>query len=64
MLTSTQQRELTDLINALSGTLLVDHGLIVEAIRENDDIHSLLYAWLTRGGINYSEIVTAFGEIF
>ena len=64
MLTTQQTRELTDLVNALSGSLLVEHNLIVDAIRENDDIHSLVYKWLTRGGIDYSTIVQAFGEVF
>lgn len=64
MLTATQQREITDLVNALSGSLLVDHNLIVEAIRENDDIYSLIHTWLTRGGIDYATIVQAFGEVF
>ena len=64
MLTKGQEREVVDLVNALSGSLLVDQGLIVEAIRENDDIHGLIYAWLTRGGVDYSTIVQAFGEVF
>jgi hypothetical protein len=64
MLTRQQNREVTDLINALSGSLLVEQGLIVEAIRENDEIHSLIYKWLTRGGVDYSTIVQAFGEVF
>lgn len=64
MLTKGQEREVVDLVNALSGSLLVDQGLIVEAIRENDDIHGLIYNWLTRGGVDYSTIVEAFGEVF
>jgi hypothetical protein len=64
MLTKGQEREVVDLVNALSGSLLVDQGLIVEAIKENDDIHSLIYTWLTRGGVDYSTIVQAFGEVF
>ena len=64
MLTKGQEREVVDLVNALSGSLLVDQGLIVEAIRENDDIHGLIYKWLTRGGVEYSTIVQAFGEVF
>jgi hypothetical protein len=64
MLTKGQEREVVDLVNALSGSLLVDQGLIVEAIRENDDIHGLIYKWLTRGGVDYSTIVEAFGEVF
>jgi len=64
MLTKGQEREVLDLVNALSGSLLVDQGLIVEAIRENDDIHGLIYKWLTRGGVDYSTIVQAFGEVF
>jgi hypothetical protein len=64
MLTVQQNRELVDLVNALSGSLLVEHNLIVEAIRENDDIHSLIHRWLTRGGIDYSTVVKAFEEVF
>jgi hypothetical protein len=64
MLTKGQEREVVDLVNALSGSLLVDQGLIVEAIRENDDIHGLIYKWLTRGGVDYSTIVEAFEEVF
>ena len=64
MLTKGQEREVVDLVNALSGSLLVDQGLIVVAIRENDDIHGLIYKWLTRGGVDYSTIVQAFGEVF
>jgi len=64
MLTRQQEREVVDLVNALSGSLLVEQGLIVEAIRENDDIHGLIYKWLTRGGVDYSAIVQAFGEVF
>ena len=64
MLTKGQEREVVDLVNALSGSLLVDQGLIVEAIRENDDIHGLIYKWLTRGGVDYSTIVQAFGDVF
>ena len=64
MLTKGQEREVVDLVNALSGSLLVDQGLIVEAIRENDDIHGLIYKWLTRGGVDYSTIVEAFREVF
>jgi len=64
MLTKGQEREVVDLVNALSGSLLVDQGLIVEAIRENDDIYGLIYKWLTRGGVDYSTIVQAFGEVF
>ena len=64
MLTRQQEREVYDLVNALSGSLLVDQGLIVEAIKDNDDIHSLIYKWLTRGGVDYSTIVQAFGEVF
>ena len=64
MLTRQQEREVVDLVNALSGSLLVEQGLIVEAIRENDDIHGLIYKWLTRGGVDYSTIVQAFGEVF
>ena len=64
MLTKGQEREVVDLVNALSGSLLVDQGLIVEAIKENDDIHGLVYKWLTRGGVDYSTIVQAFGEVF
>lgn len=64
MLTRQQEREVVDLVNALSGSLLVEQGLIVEAIRENDDIHGLVYKWLTRGGVDYSTIVQAFGEVF
>lgn len=64
MITKGQEREVVDLVNALSGSLLVDQGLIVEAIRENDDIHGLIYKWLTRGGVDYSTIVEAFGEVF
>ena len=64
MLTRQQGREVVDLVNALSGSLLVEQGLIVEAIRENDDIHGLIYKWLTRGGVDYSAIVQAFGEVF
>jgi len=64
MLTKGQEREVVDLVNALSGSLLVDQGLIVEAIRENDDIYGLIYRWPTRGGVDYSTIVEAFGEVF
>jgi len=64
MLTRQQEREVVDLVNALSGSLLVEQGLIVETIRENDDIHGLIYKWLTRGGVDYSAIVQAFGEVF
>jgi hypothetical protein len=64
MLTKGQEREVLDLVNALSGSLLADQGLIVEAIKENDDIHSLIYQWLIRGGVDYSTIVQAFGEVF
>ena len=64
MLTKGQEREVLDLVNALSGSLLVDQGLIVEAIRENDDIYGLIHKWLTRGGVDYSTIVQAFGEVF
>ena len=43
MLTRQQEREVYDLVNALSGSLLVDQGLIVEAIKDNDDIHGLIF---------------------
>ena len=64
MLTRQQTREVTDLVNALSGSLLVEHGLIVEAIKDNDDIHGLISKWLIRGGVDYSTIVQAFEEVF
>jgi hypothetical protein len=64
MLTRGQEREVVDLVNALSGSLLVDQGLIVEAIEGNNDIHGLIYKWLTRGGVEYSTIVQAFEEVF
>jgi hypothetical protein len=64
MLTRQQEREVVDLVNALSGSLLVDQGLIVEAIKDNDDIHGLIFKWLTRGGVDYSTIVQAFEEVF
>jgi len=64
MLTRQQTREVTDLVNALSGSLLVEHGLIVEAIKDNDDIHGLISKWLTRGGVDYSTIVQAFEGVF
>jgi len=64
MLTRQQEREVYDLVNALSGSLLVDQGLIVEAIKDNDDIHGLIFKWLTRGGVDYSTIVQAFEEVF
>jgi hypothetical protein len=63
-LTESQHREVQNVIRSLSGDLLVDPMLIVEAIQDDDNIHALLNAWLYGRGVVYDDLLLALGEVF
>lgn len=64
MLTDSQVREMTGLLNRVSADTTIHPSLLVEAIREHDNIHALLKSWLFGGYVEYSVILNAFNEVF
>lgn len=63
MFTEKQYREIAFLINQLSADMLVEQGLIVEAIKEDAMIKDALLQWL-QGSLSYPIILNLFSEVF
>lgn len=61
--TEKQHREIQFLINQLSADMLVEQGLIVEAIASDENIKDSLVLWV-KGELNYGSILAQFSEVF
>ena len=63
MFTEKQHREIAFLINQLSADMLVEQGLIVEAIKDDSIIRASLLEWLA-GSLTYSKMLDLMSEVF
>ena len=63
MFTERQHREIAFLINQLSADMLVEQGLIVEAIKDDAIIRESLLEWLN-GSLTYGKMLDLVSEVF
>lgn len=63
MTTQTKPLNAIQLVNCLAGDLLVDHGLIVETIQEDQDLRHLVRSY-AHGDFTYNEVLETIKEFF